>query len=139
MNKEIQSYIIAKVLEAKAETVTYYKNGYFPELYEYTGTDQSGHLQRAKDSLEQFKTDLLHYRENGRFDLLDISKTERANYIRLYAIEQREIAEDFSENPYIKIQSLKRCINACKLLIEFYPVLSQYSFRFLASRQKISL
>lgn len=139
MNKEIQVYIISKVLEAKDNVVTYYKEGYFPELYEYTGTDQNGHLQRAIDALEQFKIDVRDYNQNGRFDLLNISKQEQANYIRLYAIEQREMAHDFSGNPYIKIPSLKRCVNACRLLIDFYPVLEQYSYRFLASRKEISL
>ena len=136
---EIKVFIIAKKIEGLSNLVKYYETAFLPESYEYTGTTQSQKLERAKQDLESFKVDLLHYREHKRFDLLDITKSEMMNYLRLFAIEKLEQANDFKGNPFIVGRALRACIKAIQELIKLEPRLEIYSNKFLASRTVIKL
>jgi len=139
MTIEIQNFIIQKKIEALRFTVSYYKNSYLPEISEYTGSSQIQHQERAEEALQSFLIDVQDYRRSQRFDLLSITDNEKINYTRLYAIEQRELARDFPDNPWIKIKSLKNAVRGCKALIEMIPALEIYSYHWLASRNAINM
>jgi len=140
MDKDIINFIITEKMGHLNRIVSHYKDSYLPDIYEYTGGNQQQHLESAKENLQRFKVNVNDFRETENFILLGITKTEQANYLRLYAIEQREQAEDWKGcNVFIYIRSLRNCIKAIQLLKGLYPELEIYSNKFLSSRNKINL
>jgi hypothetical protein len=139
INKEIENFIIRQKVAALTDLINFYKTAFLPGMYDYSGITQPQALIRAEENKKAFLLDIKDYSKTGRFDLLEISESEILNYIRLYAVEQREKAQDFNLNPYIKIPSLKNCIIACKKLIELKPELNIYSLHWLSSRNIIKL
>ena len=139
VDKEIQFFIIGAKLKSLNEIVNYYKNAYLPDIYEYTGNTQQKHYERALQKLNDFHRNVKDFGNHGRFDLLEIGEAEMLNYIRLFAIQKREQADDFKHNPLIKIPSLKKCIEALNLLKQLKPQLEIYSNHWLSTRNAISL
>jgi len=140
MNKELINFAISNKIAQLKNRVSYYENGYYPELKECTGFSQYEHLEIAKSKLAEFIVDVSDYRKTLNVQYLGFSKTETANYLRLYAIEQREQANDFKDsNVYIKVRSLRNCINALNELKTLIPELNIYSNHWLSLRKPISL
>ncbi|HBH23969.1 MAG TPA: hypothetical protein DDY13_11165 [Cytophagales bacterium] len=137
--KEIQSFIISRKIQGLKAVVSYYKDARLPEHKEIHGYSQAEALNRAEEKLESFLIDVRNYQEHKRFELLEISKQEKANYIRSYAIDQRQKADDFRDNHYIKFASLRRCIKAIQQLKGMYPELGIYSNHWLSLHKRISL
>ena len=139
MKATIKYFIIQKKTEALRAVVTYYETNHLPDLIETTGRSQAERLNSAREDVNSFKVDVNDYRHHKRFDLLDISKSEMSNYIRLYAIEARETANNFPSNPLIKWMFYRQAIDAIHELKSLLPELEVYSNNFLSSRVKISL
>lgn len=138
MTNEIKSSIISSKMQAMQNYLHYLKNSYLPELKEQ-GTSQQSEIEKEKNRIEKFKIDIQHYNKHKRFNLLDISKHEQANYIRMYAIEQRQKARDFSQNTFIVVSSLRKCIAAIQILKTMYPQLEIYSNHWLSLPKPIIL
>lgn len=140
MKKELISFCIAKKLEALRAKIHYYQTAFLPEIRDYTGSSQSEHLERAKKALEEFKIAINDYKESGQESYLNLSENEKANYIRVYAIEQREQARNWADsNIFIKWRSLRNAVIATNELKGMLPQLNIYSNHWLCSRTKISL
>lgn len=139
MNKDLISFSISQKLKGLINKVKHYEQSYLPELREYTGFTQHEHLDMAKEELERFRVGVNDYNLTGNELFLDFTPTEKANYIRLYAIEQREMAADYSSNPYIKVRALRRCVFALTELKRLVPELDVYSNHWLASRKIINI
>ena len=139
MTTELKNNIISYKMQSLQREVDYYMNTFIPDSKEHTGWTQSQLLQQAKEKVERFKIDLIHYREHKRFDLLDIKDYEQLNFIRLYAVEQRDLASDFKDNPYIKVKALRNCVKAIKEMIKIEPRLEVFSNHWLASRNEIKI
>ena len=140
MDKELIAFMISKKIEALKAIVSYYDNGFYPELRELTGSDQYTHRDRAQKKLDDFLVDVNDCRVSGHTSYLKFTDTERANYLRVYAIEQRELADTWADsNVFIKWRSLRRCITALNMLKEMLPDLGIYSNHWLASRNIIKL
>jgi len=138
-SKEIVNFAIQKKLEHLAFNVNYYKTAFLPDIYEHSGRSQAEHLESAKERLEAFKLDVQDYRKSEHFQYLELTERDMANYIRMYAIEQREQAQDYSENHFIKWRCLRNCVAALNKLKEMLPELSIYSNHWLAGRNQITL
>jgi hypothetical protein len=139
ITKEIQFFIIGSKLQSLNKVVEYYKNSFLPDIYDYSGRSQQQHYESALKKLNEFHRDVKDFKKHGRFDLLKIEKTEMLNYVRLFAIQKREQADDFKYNPLIKIPNLKKCIKALNLLKQLKPQLEIYSNHWLSTRNEILL
>ena len=139
ITKEIQFFIIGSKLQSLNKVVEYYKNSFLPDIYDYSGRSQQQHYESALKKLNEFHRDVKDFKKHGRFDLLKIGETEMLNYVRLFAIQKREQADDFKYNPLIKIPNLKKCIKALNLLKQLKPQLEIYSNHWLSTRNEILL
>jgi hypothetical protein len=139
ITKEIQFFIIGSKLKSLNKVVEYYKNSFLPDIYDYSGRSQQQHYESALKKLNEFHRDVKDFKKHGRFDLLKIGETEMLNYVRLFAIQKREQADDFKYNPLIKIPNLKKCIKALNLLKQLKPQLEIYSNHWLSTRNEILL
>jgi hypothetical protein len=110
-----------------------------PELSEYTGRSQWQHLSDVKKESEKFDLAVREFYKTGYFRSLDFSKFEIANYLRTMAIDYRQKAEDFPQNPYIKIPSLKKAVRCCLLLQRIIPELKIYSKHWLTLPKVIQI
>lgn len=140
MDSEIINFAIGKKLEQLNHLVSHYENSYLPELKSATGMSQSEHLKIAKENLNEFKVSVNDYRKSDHSQYLGITGNELLNLVRLYAIEQRELADEWADsNIFIKWRALRRCVFAIKLLVKMKPELEVYSNHWLSSRVKIKL
>jgi hypothetical protein len=139
ITKEIQFFIIGSKLKSLNKVVEYYKNSFLPDIYDYSGRSQQQHYESALKKLNEFHRDVKDFKKHGRFDLLKIGETEMLNYVRLFAIQKREQADDFKYNPLIKIPNLKKCIKALNILKQLKPQLEIYSNHWLSTRNEILL
>lgn len=139
ITKEIQFFIIGSKLKSLNKVVEYYKNSFLPDIYDYSGRSQQQHYESALKKLNEFHRDVKDFKKHGRFDLLKIGENEMLNYVRLFAIQKREQADDFKYNPLIKIPNLKKCIKALNLLKQLKPQLEIYSNHWLSTRNEILL
>jgi hypothetical protein len=140
MNSELINFCIQKKMENQQMVIRYYRDGYFPELRECTGSSQEEYIERAERAVDDFRICVLDYRKTGHFQYLKFTKSELLNYIRLYAIEQRELAEQWTgANVYIEMRALRTCVTAVKTLKELEPKLRIYSNSWIAKRTKIHL
>jgi hypothetical protein len=139
ITKEIQFFIIGSKLKSLNKVVEYYKNSFLPDIYDYSGRSQQQHYESALKKLNEFERDVKDFKKHGRFDLLKIGETEMLNYVRLFAIQKREQADDFKYNPLVKIPNLKKCIKALNLLKQLKPQLEIYSNHWLSTRNEILL
>jgi hypothetical protein len=137
--KKLEKYR-AEIVNFKASlirnTIYYYENSYLPELKEQTGNSPADYIHRYKRELENFLYDA---RTGTRLENLGISKTEILNFLRSEAIDYRQRASSHSENPYIKISSLRKAVTFAHLLIEIEKELEIYSLHWLCSRNPIQL
>jgi hypothetical protein len=134
---KLNNFIIHKKIEALSDQVIYYKSKYLPDIYEYTGQSQGQHLQYAEEKLKEFKRDVNDYKQNKRFDLLDITKQEMAQFTRLFVADSYDLACDFSHNPLITGPALREAILAIQELKKLLPELEIFSNRTIANRHII--
>lgn len=137
LTKEIESYIIASRIKDLKMKISYLESQPYYYFIEYVSKEDR--IEYEKNKLDSFIYSYNDYKKHGRFDLIEIDKHTMLNYIRMYAIEQRRIAIDFCENPYLKIKSLRNAVMAAKILIQEIPELSIYSLHWICSNVKINL
>lgn len=139
MKAKIERVIAHRKLKSLINTVNYYKNAYLPDIAEYTGISQQTHLQRAENDLESYRSSLNYYYEHEKFYLLDIPKHEQANFLIAEIMELYQQAKDFSNNPYICVGNLRKCIEMKNEVLKIYPSLDIYSSRAFALGYKMSV
>jgi hypothetical protein len=114
--------------ESLVAAISYYKNGYFPEMREYSGINQYQYVERLEEKLEE-----LDY--NYKIKLYSPSLSILANAIRIEAQRCYEIAD----TSQIKIYWLRKVIVLLKDLKTLVPELEVYSNMWLAKRTNITL
>lgn len=134
--QDYRSQLVAFKIDLLKTKVSYYKNSFLPDYKEYSGISQGEALSRAEEELENFIYD---HRTTEEVKYLNLTSSEILNCIRVYAIENRQTAIDFSDNVFLKIRSLRKTVKACQLLIELEPRLNMYSFHWLAGRNPITI
>ena len=135
MNKTLQSQVISRHIQTLNAKVRYYENLYDPESKHNHGFSTQEYAERARKELEDFKDSVKYL----SFDKLDISRSNKANYLRAYAIECYDMARDFSENAYLVMRRLRECVEIRQELIKMYPELEIYSNRGICTRVAITI
>lgn len=136
MEQHLKTYIISSKIKALKGTVLFYTERTSFDFEHDVFTKQE-RVQMAQEKLNSFLQDVKEYHRHGNFELLEIPKHEKAVFIRSYAIEERQKAVDFNQNPFIVIPALKNCVKALRMLVEIYPQLNTYSNHWLSSRNVI--
>lgn len=108
--------------------ISYYKNGYFPEMQESGGFNQYQYVERLEKKLETLDYDYKNKLYKPSLHVL-------ANAIRIEAQRYYEIAEDSSNSIYW----LRKVLNHLRDLKNLVPELAIYSNRWLARRTNITL
>jgi hypothetical protein len=140
LTPEIKTFIINYKMDSLRNTVNYYKSNYLPELKSLTGYDKAEHIERANEKLNNFYIDVQYYNKSKNFDYLtDIQENDILQSLRLYAVTQKEQAEDFKDNIYIVGRCLRESVKAINILKEYKPQLKIYSNKYLASRKVITI
>ena len=135
MRQALQSRVISSHIQSLRCEVTYYENLHDPELKHNTGFSASERAEFARKELKDF-IDSVKYMS---FDKLEISKSEKANYLRAYAIECYDMACDFKDNPYLVMRRLRECVEIRQELIKLYPQLETFSNRGICTRVTIRI
>ena len=141
LDKTLQWHVIGQKLQQLSNVVSHYENSYLPDLYHHTGRTQAECLHRAKEELQAFRASVNDFRVTGHWQYVEaeISKSELCNYLRCYAIEMREHAENWSENVLIVMRSLRECMRVIAKLKNLLPEIDCYNNRTIASRTRIRI
>ena len=135
MNKSFQNQIISKHINSLRLAVDYWNNLHDPEHKHNHGFSTQERAVMAQEELDSFLDDTKYL----SFDKLPISKSDRANYLRAYAIECYDMANDYNENPFIVMRRLRDCVEIRQELIKLYPELEIYSNRGICTRVAITV
>lgn len=140
MEPEFLNFAIGEKLAELNQKLRHYKDNYLPDIYSYTGSTQAQHAEKAAQALDAFKSNIAAYRHTGNTDFLGFTRHELANYLRSFAIEQYETAQDWNGiNIYIVLPALRKAVKALNELKKLVPELNIYSHRYLVSRTKIQV
>jgi hypothetical protein len=99
--KYLESLIISKFREINTQIYIFEKKRYNPESYEYSGITQAERAQRAKRQAEEAKEFSFEDVQNSSYYSLCLLAVARSLYLQ---------AQDFCENPFIRIGNLKSVV-----------------------------
>lgn len=100
-----------------------YKDSYMPELYECTGRTSGQLAERYQGELDDFVSSKTYLPIDSRVKNIPQIKT----ILQIAANKSYNEARDWSENPYIKMRALRRCIRYVQHLKEIHPDAEIYS------------
>lgn len=107
--KVIESLVLSEYRQTKNFMVEYWENRHDPESDYHAGINKSDKIRQAKEDLQDSKS--VSFNELQKYHTHDFCLCLRGAMRKLY-LE----AQDFCENPFIKIGNLKRVVLMRNLL-----------------------
>lgn len=124
-----QKGLRAFALGLQSDLIEYWENRHDPELKYHTGLSTFERAEMEREKLKSMQSDVFP----------EVSREVFANYLRTQAIDYRDNAITFPDNPWIKWGSLRKVVELLNDLCTVIPELEIYTKDYLSRRTRITI